>query len=123
MPILELRSARLRVHLGCSVRERARPQDVDLDVAIRFEEAPAGCETDELKDTVCYAELTEAARQVCHQREFRLIEKLASEIYRRLRYEVPPGADLWLRVTKCQPPVPGLRGGVSFSLGDWQRSI
>jgi dihydroneopterin aldolase len=122
MPILEFRSARLSVHLGCSADERAHPQDVDLDVAIRFGAPPVGCETDELEDTICYAGLIKAAREVCQKREFRLIEKLAREIYHRLRCEVPAGSDLWLNVTKLHPPVPGLQGGVSFSFGDWQRS-
>jgi dihydroneopterin aldolase len=120
MSVLEFRAARLSIRLGCSDEERAHPQDVDLDLAIRFPAPPSACETDELKDTVCYAELLDAARTHCQGREFRLLEKLASELLARLRREVPPGAELWLRVTKLYPPVPELRGGVSFSLGDWE---
>lgn len=119
MPIMEVRSARLRVRLGCSALERAQPQEVDLDVMVRFDDYPAACESDELKDTVCYAELIESARAVCEKREFKLIEKLANEIYRRLRYQVPPESDLWLRVIKLNPPIADLHGGVSFSIGDW----
>ncbi len=119
MSQLEFRGARLRVRLGCSEEERAHPQDVDLDLALRFPAPPQACETDALKDTVCYADLIDAARAHCREREYRLLEKLAAELLARLRLEVPTEVELWLRVTKLYPPVPELRGGVSFSLGDW----
>ena len=37
----------------------------------------------------------------------------------RLRPLVPADARLWLRVIKLAPPVEGLAGGVSFSLGEF----
>ena len=122
MSVLEFRAARLAVRLGCTDEERAHPQDVDLDLALRFPELPAACETDALKDTVCYATLIEVARAECEGREFRLLERLGSDLLVRLRREVPVDAELWLRVTKLYPPVPGLGGGVSFALGDWEPS-
>ena len=78
------------------------------------------CETDDLTDTVSYSDLIDAARALCRDREFKLIERLGAELYARLRPELPGGAQLWLRVTKLHPPVEGLRDGVSFSLGDWE---
>ncbi len=119
MSVLEFRGARLDVRLGCSEAERATPQAVDLDVAVRFADLPVACESDALEDTLCYAELIEAARAACAGREFHLVERLAHELFGRLRTLVPPGADLWLRATKLRPPVAGLRGGVAFSLGDF----
>lgn len=119
MSILEFRGARLEVRLGCSEAERARPQAVDLDVAVRFAELPVACASDKLEDTLCYAELIDAARAACVGREFHLLERLAHELFGRLRALVPPGAELWLRATKLRPPVVGLSGGVAFSLGDF----
>ena len=120
MSQLAFRAARLQVRLGCSSEERAHPQDVDLDLALRFPTPPEACETDELKDTVCYADLIASARDHVSGREFRLLERLASELLARLRRELPAETEVWLRVTKLYPPVPELRGGVSFSLGDWE---
>ncbi len=122
MAVLEFRGARLEVQLGCTDSERARPQAVDLDLAIRFAELPSACTSDKLADTVCYAELIEVARSLCAGREFHLVERLAHELFGRLRVLVPPGADLWLRVTKLHPPVDGLAGGVAFSLGEFDGS-
>lgn len=119
MGVLEFRGARLDVRLGCSVAERAVPQAVDLDLAVRFAELPRACESDELADTVCYAELIDAARDACAGREFKLVERLAHELFTRLRPLIPAGASLWLRATKLRPPVEGLAGGVAFSLGDF----
>lgn len=119
MAVLEFRGARLRVRLGCSEAERAVPQPVDLDLAIRFAELPPACESDKLEDTVCYAELIDAARDACAGREFHLVERLAHALFLHLRPLVPTGAELWLRTTKLQPPVEGLSGGVAFSLGDF----
>jgi dihydroneopterin aldolase len=121
MSLLEFKGARLSVRLGCGADERAIPQAVDLDVAVRFAELPPACESDKLEDTVCYADLIEAARARVAGREFHLVERLAHELLAALRPLVPPGAELWLRVTKLRPPVSELAGGVAFSLGDFER--
>ena len=118
--LLEFRGARLAVRLGCGAEERARPQPVDLDVSVRFAELPPACETDKLEDTICYADLIEAARARVAGHEFKLVEHLAYELLGTLRPLVPPSAELWLRVTKLHPPVEGLSGGVSFALGDFE---
>jgi dihydroneopterin aldolase len=117
--ILEFRRARLAVRLGCAAEERAAPQPVDLDLAIRFAEPPPACTSDRLDDTVCYADLIELARQCVAGREFHLVEHLAHELFARLRPLVPADARLWLRATKLEPPVEGLAGGVAFSLGEF----
>jgi dihydroneopterin aldolase len=122
MSLLEFRGARLAVRLGCGADERATPQAVDLDVAVRFAEVPPACESDKLEDTVCYADLIAAARARVAGREFQLVERLAHELLGVIRPLVPPGAELWLRVTKLRPPVPDLAGGVAFSLGDFERT-
>lgn len=117
--ILEFRRARLHVRLGCAADERAAPQAVDLDLAIRFAAPPPACESDRLDQTVCYADLIEQARHVVAAREFHLVEHLAHELFARLRPLVPADAALWLRATKLAPPVEGLDGGVAFSLGEF----
>ena len=119
MIVLEFRGARLEVRLGCSAEERAVPQAVDLDLAVRFRALPVACASDRLEDTLCYAALIDAAREACAGREFKLVERLAHELFGCLRKLVPEEAELWLRATKLRPPVEGLHGGVAFSLGDF----
>ena len=119
--ILEFQRARLSVRLGCEAAERRRPQAVDLDAAVRFRTLPKACETDQLHDSVCYAQLLAAARARVAHGEWHTVERLAADLYAELRRGLPAELELWLRVTKCAPPVPDLAGGVSFSLGDFCR--
>ena len=115
---LEIPAIRLDVRLGCEAAERARPQAVDLGLVIDFALAPEACRTDQLADTVCYAELAALARAHCAEREFRLIERLAAELRDLVRDHLPHDAGLALTVTKLAPPVPGLAGGVRFTIDD-----
>ena len=106
------------MRLGCEAPERAVPQAVDLALVIDFATAPAACTSDELADTVCYAELAGLAGAYCAAREFRLVERLAFELRDVVRTRLPHDARLALTVTKVAPPVPGLSGGVRFTIDD-----
>ncbi len=115
---LDVEAIRLKVRLGCLPAERALPQDVEVKITIRFAELPPACWTDALHDTVCYAELAALAREHVRSREFRLIERLALELYGLVRERLPRGARLDLTVTKLAPPVPELERGVRFTIAD-----
>src|SRR5690606_18212430 len=84
-PELRVHRLALEVRLGCSEAERAVPQSVELDATIRFAEPPAGCTSDRLEDTVCYAELATVAREIVSAREFRLVEHLGHELHGAFR--------------------------------------
>lgn len=114
--VLSLSDLRLEARLGCGAEERARPQGVRFDLAVRFDELPEGSVTDRLDGTICYAEIAGELRGLCQEREFHLIEHLAYEAYRRVS-RVSGSRALWLKTTKLRPPVAGLEGGASFELG------
>ena len=116
---LRLHRLRLEVRLGWSEAERQVPQTVAFDVAVRFATPPKAHHSDELSESVCYAELSESLRELCTKQEFRLIEKLAGAAIAALRPKLPAQSRLQIRVTKERPPVEGLAGGASFLLGDW----
>lgn len=119
---LEIPAIRLAVRLGCEAAERAAPQAVDLALGIDFAAPPDACATDELAGTVCYASLAEHVRAFCAAREFRLVERLAAELREVVRTHLPRDARLALTVTKVAPPVPGLAGGVRFTLDERDRA-
>ena len=116
--VLDIEAIRLQVRLGCMPEERAVPQAVEVKLTIRFATLPAACWTDELADTVCYAELAQLAREHCAGREFRLIERLALELHGLVRARLPKGARLALTVAKLAPPVPELERGVRFTIDE-----
>lgn len=115
---LEVPAIRLDVRLGCQADERAVPQGVEIALRIRFADLPAACWTDDLADTVCYAELAAALREHCATREFRLVERLALELAGVVRARLPEGARLTLTAVKLAPPVAELVRGVRFTIDD-----
>jgi dihydroneopterin aldolase len=114
--VLEVRGARLSARLGWGEQERSRAQAVDLTLRLEFASLPRACETDQLADTVCYAQLIERARAVCAKGEFRLVEHLAQVLADELQPLLPGGTALELTLGKVQPPLPELAGGVHFTL-------
>lgn len=120
MVFSELRFEKLRllVRLGWGDEERRVPQPIDLSITIKFETPPAACETDHLDDTICYAKLSEAAREYCAERSFNLIERLGAQLFKVLREQLPSQAYLRVEVTKVSPPIAGLHGGATFTYGD-----
>ncbi len=116
---LSLNSLRLLVRLGCSEQERKIPQFVRFDVRLRLSELPRGCFSDQLEESICYDHLSQVIAEICNRQEYALIEKLGYDAFKALRETVSPQTQLWLLTTKEAPPVQGLEGGASFSIGDW----
>lgn len=118
---LEIRSLVLGVHLGCEAEERRIQQNVAFSVAFRFRSMPEGCKTDELKDSICYAKVSEAIEEtVASPREFKLIEHLAYVIFERLKKLSGDQAAIKLQVHKLHPPVEKLEGGSVYVMGDFE---
>lgn len=118
---LRLEDLSLHVHLGCTPEERAFRQEVRVTIEIRFAEMPAAVENDRLTDTVCYAEISQSVQAACEEREYHLIERMAGEIYQIARKIIGSEAHaaLAVQVHKVRPPVPSLRGGSFYRLGDF----
>jgi dihydroneopterin aldolase len=116
---LRVNDLRYVLALGCTAEERARPQEIGVSVELRFEGEPRGVRTDELRDTVCFAELGAAFARHFEGKEYRLIERIAGEVYEIAR-EVSRGAAVAVKVHKLKPPVANLVGGAVYSCGDFQ---
>lgn len=119
MPIttLSLRGLKLSVSLGWSAEERLQKQNVMLDIMVRFQEPPKACETDQLNDTSCYAELISILKQYIAEKKFKLIEHLSKDLYDTVKSLLPTTSLVTLRITK-QPSIPDLSQGVAFCYGD-----
>ncbi len=114
---LFVRDLELSVNLGWRHKERSSEQGVLLDLDIWLPKPPKACETDELDDTVCYAELSDKIRKGIGDTKYRLIEHLSRDIYQIVKKELPKKSRLIVRLTKF-PKIDGLVGGVSFEYGD-----
>jgi dihydroneopterin aldolase len=120
---LRIDGLKLAVRLGCSVEERLLPQEVIVTVELRFRESPKGVLTDALADTVCYAEISDSVRKLCESVEYKLVEKMAYDVYRDVHRMVlkitGSGVEVGVSIHKVRPPVENLRGGVFFRCGDF----
>lgn len=116
---MKIQNLRLEVRLGCSTEERSVPQEVGVSVELRFSEVPRGTVSDDLKDTVCYAKISEALRAHIKGREFCLVEKMAADFREILKPMIEGRAEISLSVHKVRPPIDGLLGGVEYRIGDF----
>lgn len=116
---LRVEGLSLWVNLGCTPEERASPQEVLINFELRFSKPLTGVRTDQLEDVICYGEIAARLRHLFAGREYALIEKMAGDAYLLLR-EFYASTKIYVEVHKLHPPVPDLRGGAKFRLGDFQ---
>ena len=84
-------------------RDRAQPFEIDLDVSLDLA-GPAA--SDDLADTVDYAELAELAAMVASTRSFALLEALAGAAAEEVLAADPRIVTVSVTVRKLRPPVP-----------------
>lgn len=112
---------RLEAHLGFGEAERAGLQPVEVSMRLYFSAAPS-CASHDHAPFIDYAAVAQVMTDAVRQREYRLIEYMAGELFRQVRAYLDAHAGvevrLWLRLTKCQAPVDGLQGGASYALSD-----
>lgn len=100
-----LRGIRCRLHIGVSERERQSPQDCLVDVELGRDLAPAMC-SDDLQDSLDYAQVFEIVLGLAREKEFVLLEGFAGALETALRRRCQ-FAGLTIRVKKLHPPFDG----------------
>lgn len=109
------------VNLGVSDGERNTKQEVNVSIKLFFKNAPKGCVTDSIKDTVCYFEISNAIKEFCNKGSFKLLEYLCHGLYGEIRKGVPEDIKIWIRVEKCNTPIDDLLGSTCFEYTDiWE---
>ncbi len=108
----------LWIHLGVSEEERVKPQQVNLNIEITFLENLSACETDDIKNTVCYDELTSQIRLFVQERSFKTIEFLAKNIFDLTKEKISQTNRTQIHIHKVAPPMPHILGGTHFVYGD-----
>ena len=90
---------------GVLVTEQVEPQTFKVDVDLFMDTSQAG-RSDELKDTVSYADVFAQVRQIVEQESFHLLEALAENIATSLLLRFPV-MGVELTVYKPDAPVDG----------------
>jgi 7,8-dihydroneopterin aldolase/epimerase/oxygenase len=101
---IEISGLSLYTHHGASEAEREIGQRLVLDLRLDLGEADATA-TDEIEDTVDYAEVCQLVALIAQQRSHRTLERLCGTIADRLLgdYDLE---GVWVKATKPEPPIP-----------------
>ena len=100
---IEISGLSLYTHVGVTPAEQEVGQRLLLDLRIDVGESDATL-TDQLEDTVDYAEVCEMASLVTQQRTYKTLERLCAAIADRLiaSYDVN---SVWIKAAKPEPPI------------------
>lgn len=79
MDIIFIDGLRVDTLIGIYPREQAMAQTIELDLQIGASTASAGA-SDDIRDTINYAEVVERLRRELGARHFNLLEKLAEHV-------------------------------------------
>lgn len=110
-PLLEY-----QVLLGCLEKEWEHPQKVQIGVRLQFPQPPQAVESDQLCDTVCYAEISAKLAVVCQSKPFHLIEHLAGCCLQAIVEDISSQIEVEVEVRKIHPPAPHFTGPAIFRL-------
>ncbi|MBC2025220.1 dihydroneopterin aldolase [Listeria booriae] len=77
---------------------------ISLTLGVSTEKAG---KSDEVADTVSYAEVYETVKEIAQQKQFKLIEALAETIASTVLHDYPLIKEITVKVTKPNPPIPG----------------
>ena len=92
---------------GVSEAERSEPQLIEVDAVLELDLRAAGS-SDELDQTVDYAEVFEICRAVVEERSFRLLEAIAESIASAALARFPAVQRLLVTVRKPGVPIDGV---------------
>lgn len=116
---VEISGLSLYTRHGVSEAEREVGQRLVIDLRLDLGRCAATA-TDELEDTVDYAEVCQLVALIAQQRSYRTLERLCARIAERLLddYEIE---GVWVKAMKPEPPITLPVEGVSVEL--WRESI
>jgi dihydroneopterin aldolase len=101
---VEISGLSLYTHHGVTEAEREVGQRLLLDLRIDVGESDA-TETDEIEDTVDYAQVCQLVALVAQQRSYRTLERLCTVIADRLLSDFD-AESVWVKASKPEPPIP-----------------
>ncbi len=115
--VISLNDFRLSVNLGVPSNERSIKQEVSISFKFFFENQPQGFVTDNIKDTICYFEISQIVQHFCSKKEFQLLEFMCNGLYQEIRKAIPAAVKIWLKIEKW-PAIENLHGSTSFEYSD-----
>ena len=104
MDKLIIESLRVQARVGVTAAERQVGQWLDVSAEVAYDLAAAG-RSDDISETISYAEIARIIHDAATERQFMLLEALAESMAQRLMVELG-AAEVRLRLLKRPPPMP-----------------
>lgn len=111
---IALCGVRLHARHGVLPQERVTGGEFIVDLKVKCPLARAA-ETDDVADTLNYAELYRIINKEM-QTPSNLLEHVAGRIGGRILAEMPMAEEVWVRLTKCNPPMGADLDGAAVEL-------
>jgi 7,8-dihydroneopterin aldolase/epimerase/oxygenase len=112
--IIEISNLRCYGYVGYFPEEKVLGQWFEVNARIAYDLARAG-QTDQLTDTLNYAQVIELIKEKIAKSQFALIERLAQVIAQDI-LEIPLVTEVKLKLTKLSPPIADFSGQVSVEI-------
>ncbi|MEI6381385.1 MAG: dihydroneopterin aldolase [Cyanobacteriota bacterium ELA615] len=112
--IIEISNLRCYGYVGYFPEEKVLGQWFEVNARISYDLARAG-QTDQLTDTLNYAQVIELIKEKIAKSQFALIERLAQVIAQDI-LEIPLVTEVKLKLTKLSPPIADFSGQVSVEI-------
>ncbi len=98
MDILFIDDLTVATRVGIHRREQVRPQLIELSLKIGFSTAAAGS-SDNIRDTIDYAELIARVQRELAEQQFKLLERLAEHVASFLLREFASAGVCWVQIS------------------------
>jgi dihydroneopterin aldolase len=117
---LDIVNYEIYVILGNDDCERKDRRRIIADISLRFTDKNDACRSDDLGETVCYANLMDFLEEKLRHTQFHLLERITQFLYDEISVYLGNKTDVlkYVRVTKIDPPVENLKSA-SFICSDW----
>lgn len=104
------------VSLGCSDAEKSILQEVLISVSVVFANPPQACESDDLQNTICYAQIADCLFVSFENQKFNTIEKLAMHSWQVVKKLCTEKTQISIKINKVRPPIGRKNSGSTFLL-------
>ncbi|MDR1334100.1 MAG: dihydroneopterin aldolase [Holosporaceae bacterium] len=106
--------------IGNDDSERKDRRKVIVDISLRFMNENSACLSDDIGETVCYADLVAFVQEKLQYTKFRLLERITQYLYDEISFYLRDQPDIlkYVKITKVAPPVENLKNA-SFVCSDW----
>lgn len=112
--VIYLENVRFHAYHGVLPQERIAGGDYTVSVKVKYPYRKA-LQTDDVSDTLDYSQLYEIINKEM-QKPSNLLEHLAGRIGKSIEAQFPLVEEVWLKITKCNPPMGGCMDGAGVEI-------